>query len=289
MGPGRDQGGQVEGPMVGTWINQFAQVVDTFGRFAHLLDMNCDALYGSFSSVLRLFESMAELRRELLFILQTITLFRVLQMIAGRLASVGRFISGRPATGASLDVESFDRFQGVPETPSTIGRPTRGRLWPILLFLASAIGGPILINRLWKALKASAVPTPMGAEWPHKEELPIVRAMYDFQGEGEGDLAFHKGAIITVLDQTQQGWWRGEIEGRVGLFPANFVQAVDSPLPPPPTQQPLRMGESWRMDGAAPIKFNLHTNRASHSSFPPSSVGPPSTDDWVASAGSFPT
>jgi len=270
---------------VGTWIDQFAQVVDTFGRFAHLLDMNCDALYGSFSSVLRLFESMAELRRELLFILQTVTLFRVLQVIAGRLASVGRFISGRPATGASLDVESFDRFQGVSE-PSATGRPTR-RLWPILLFLASAIGGPILINRLWKALKASTVPTPMDTEWLHKEGLPIVRAMYDFHGEGEGDLAFHKGAIITVLDQTQQGWWRGEIEGRVGVFPANFVQVVDSPHSPS-TQLPQRGPESgWRMDGAAPIKFNLHTNTAGRSGFPPSSVGP-SMDDW-ATSGSFPT
>lgn len=217
------------GPGVVTWIDQFSQVVDTFGRFAHLLDMNCDALYGSFSSVLRLFESMSELRRELLFIFQTVTLYRLLKSVLGRVGSVGRLITGgstasvvSSSSTSGLDLDSFQHFQGKDQAAPRSGR----RFWPFLLFLISAIGGPLIINRLWRMLRAAAA----AAQQPQqqladeeREDAPIyVQALYDFVGSGsEGDLQFGKGALIRVLRaDPDQGWWEGETGGRVGLFPA---------------------------------------------------------------------
>jgi hypothetical protein len=234
-------------------------VVDTFGRFAHLLDMNCDALYGSFSSVLRLFESMAELRRELLFIFQTVTLYRLLKSILGRFGSVGKFITGpadsttsSSSSSAGLDLDSFQQFQGKDRAPR--GR----RLWPFLLFLISAIGGPLLINRLWRMLRAAAnsgqpaLPEQLAEE----REAPIyVQALYDFVGSGsEGDLQFSKGAMIRVLRaDPDQGWWEGEVDGRAGLFPANFVQQISQPH-----HADGAMGGAWSPGGSAePIRLHL--------------------------------
>jgi len=258
------------GPGVVTWIDQFSQVVDTFGRFAHLLDMNCDALYGSFSSVLRLFESMSELRRELLFIFQTVTLYRLLKSVLGRVGSVGRFITGGSTDSTSsvvsssstgLDLDSFQHFQGKDQAAPRSGR----RFWPFLLFLISAIGGPLIINRLWRMLRAAATaqqPQQQLAE--EREEAPIyVQALYDFVGSGsEGDLQFGKGALIRVLRaDPDQGWWEGETGGRVGLFPANFVQPVSRPRGAADNNtndDAAALGSAWAPGSSAePIRLHL--------------------------------
>ncbi|KAI8642927.1 hypothetical protein BD408DRAFT_386527 [Parasitella parasitica] len=55
-----------------------------------------------------------------------------------------------------------------------------------------------------------------------------ARALFNFAGEQEGDLAFHKGDIITVVEKsnTQDDWWTGRIDSRQGIFPANFVEPL---------------------------------------------------------------
>lgn len=52
-----------------------------------------------------------------------------------------------------------------------------------------------------------------------------VRAAYDFVGEGESDLSFYAGDVINVLDDSDD-WYRGELNGAVGLFPSNFVEPI---------------------------------------------------------------
>lgn len=48
-------------------------------------------------------------------------------------------------------------------------------------------------------------------------------AKFNFEGQQEGDLSFKHGDIITVL--TRNGnWWKGELDGVVGIFPRNYVE-----------------------------------------------------------------
>lgn len=56
--------------------------------------------------------------------------------------------------------------------------------------------------------------------------LMVVTATHPFAGEQPGDLSFVPGNRITVITKTdsQYDWWEGQLEdGRVGIFPANFV------------------------------------------------------------------
>uniref|UniRef100_A0A668RB58 SH3 domain-containing YSC84-like protein 1 n=1 Tax=Oreochromis aureus TaxID=47969 RepID=A0A668RB58_OREAU len=56
--------------------------------------------------------------------------------------------------------------------------------------------------------------------------LMVVTATHPFAGEQPGDLSFVPGDRITVITKTdsQYDWWEGQLEdGRVGIFPANFV------------------------------------------------------------------
>nr|XP_033472227.1 SH3 domain-containing YSC84-like protein 1 [Epinephelus lanceolatus] len=54
----------------------------------------------------------------------------------------------------------------------------------------------------------------------------VVTAIHPFTGQQPGDLSFTPGDRITVLNKTdsQYDWWEGQlIDGRIGIFPANFV------------------------------------------------------------------
>jgi len=55
--------------------------------------------------------------------------------------------------------------------------------------------------------------------------LRQVRALYDYAPQAEGDLEFKAGDVINVLDDSDpSGWWRGEVNGKEGVFPSNYVQ-----------------------------------------------------------------
>jgi len=60
-----------------------------------------------------------------------------------------------------------------------------------------------------------------------KSSLPSfprkVKALYDFPGEDEGELAFKKNDII-VVNGLDEGWYNGTLDGKKGLLPANYVE-----------------------------------------------------------------
>jgi signal transducing adaptor molecule len=50
-----------------------------------------------------------------------------------------------------------------------------------------------------------------------------VRALHTFEPTEPGELAFEKGDIIKVVDRGYKDWWRGQLKGRTGIFPVNYV------------------------------------------------------------------
>lgn len=50
-----------------------------------------------------------------------------------------------------------------------------------------------------------------------------VRALHSFEGTEQGELTFEKGDIIKVVDRNYKDWWRGQLRGRTGIFPVNYV------------------------------------------------------------------
>ncbi|NWS20305.1 HCLS1 protein, partial [Pachyramphus minor] len=51
-------------------------------------------------------------------------------------------------------------------------------------------------------------------------------ALYDYQGEGDDEISFDPDDTITHIEMVDEGWWRGQCHGRVGLFPANYVKLL---------------------------------------------------------------
>ncbi|XP_031647047.1 F-BAR and double SH3 domains protein 2 isoform X2 [Oncorhynchus kisutch] len=57
--------------------------------------------------------------------------------------------------------------------------------------------------------------------------LSFVRALYDYDGQADEELSFPEGAVIRLLNrdtQTDDGFWEGEFNGRVGVFPSVLVE-----------------------------------------------------------------
>ncbi|NXG49034.1 HCLS1 protein, partial [Psilopogon haemacephalus] len=51
-------------------------------------------------------------------------------------------------------------------------------------------------------------------------------ALYDFQGDGDDEISFDPDDTITHIEMVDEGWWRGQCRGKVGLFPANYVKLL---------------------------------------------------------------
>ncbi|CCM01226.1 uncharacterized protein FIBRA_03274 [Fibroporia radiculosa] len=62
---------------------------------------------------------------------------------------------------------------------------------------------------------------------PH-EGVARAIALYNFNAVQSGDLSFTKGQVITVTEKSNDinTWWKGKVDGREGVFPANFVEVV---------------------------------------------------------------
>lgn len=57
--------------------------------------------------------------------------------------------------------------------------------------------------------------------------MSFAKALYDYTGQTEEELSFPEGAIIRILSKDTReddGFWEGEFNGVVGVFPAVLVE-----------------------------------------------------------------
>lgn len=76
-----------------------------------------------------------------------------------------------------------------------------------------------------KAEKAEEQPSQPAAE-PNSSSKPQFRALYSYAGQHDDELAFNAGDIITMISKDEEAWWKGELDGRVGVFPSNYVEEI---------------------------------------------------------------
>ncbi|XP_070571425.1 SH3 domain-containing kinase-binding protein 1-like [Ptychodera flava] len=89
-------------------------------------------------------------------------------------------------------------------------------------------------------------PPPLSKSKP--ASVKRAKALFQYTPEKPDELGINEGDIVTVLseDGGDHGWWKGELKGKVGVFPDNFVKLIedeperglvhhpDQPQKPPP-------------------------------------------------------
>lgn len=74
-----------------------------------------------------------------------------------------------------------------------------------------------------------AHPLPWYSSFPlsHSLLVSFAKAIYDYEGQTDDELSFPEGAVIRILNKDNQeddGFWEGEFNGRVGVFPSVLVE-----------------------------------------------------------------
>lgn len=161
--------------------------------------------------------------------MSTFAVFKLLFGGAGRAWQAILWFLGRrtnqTGTGKSegnvIGVEDYKDFQ------------SRQRSYPTLFVLLGIIcvSLPLLLVRMWRAARTAlasieAQNPPRELEDVWKAEPATVRAKYSFVGENDVELPFREGDLIRLLGKPFPEWWEGELRGRRGLFPSNYVEPV---------------------------------------------------------------
>ena len=56
--------------------------------------------------------------------------------------------------------------------------------------------------------------------------LEVVRAIFKFDSTSEKQMSLKVGDLVSVLEKHASGWYKGECNGAVGLFPSNYTEPV---------------------------------------------------------------
>ncbi|KAG7660887.1 hob1 [[Candida] subhashii] len=75
-------------------------------------------------------------------------------------------------------------------------------------------------------MPATPISAPPSAVPAASSAVQTCTALYDYTAQAQGDLTFPAGALIEVVERTQDanGWWTGRYNGQTGAFPGNYVQ-----------------------------------------------------------------
>ena len=92
----------------------------------------------------------------------------------------------------------------------------------------------------------------------------IASVKYSYKAQQPDELSLSKGTKISVLEKSDDGWWKGELGGQVGWFPSNYVieqthqdsytednqnkieSTLASPIKPTPSQQQTALANPYR-------------------------------------------
>jgi len=84
------------------------------------------------------------------------------------------------------------------------------------------------------------VPTEPQKEIKEAKQLDQAKVLFSYTAENEDELTLEEGDIVVILEKELEdaGWWKGEVNGKIGVFPDNFVELIPSetekPRKPPP-------------------------------------------------------
>ncbi|KAF2070885.1 hypothetical protein CYY_007803 [Polysphondylium violaceum] len=131
-------------------------------------------------------------------------------------------------------VASIDRFEDISlfvrEAKTGSERPDP----PVFVPFGGKASSEYISNKSTYSLTSSASSSSLGNLPPQPSTPPPsrssapptkqARALYDYVGSDATELDFYTGDSIKVLEEDDSGWWKGELDGRVGLFPSNYCQ-----------------------------------------------------------------
>jgi hypothetical protein len=130
---------------------------------------------------------------------------------------------------------------------------------------------------------------------PPKPIREQAKVLFSYEAQNDDELTIKEGEIITIISKEIEdiGWWKGELNGRIALFPDNFVEIIKATPEEPITTSRVKKPERPTEKPPPPLTANqfkssplkLDSTKNSNKSFeelPKTSIG--SNSSGVSSA-----
>ena len=92
--------------------------------------------------------------------------------------------------------------------------------------------------------------------------VATAKVIFDHDAGGDDELSLKKGELVEVLDQEDDSWWKGLLNGKEGLFPTNFVELEKGSVSIPkfqPTSVPIAPAKEVRGELKHTIMYPVYT------------------------------
>lgn len=101
-------------------------------------------------------------------------------------------------------------------------------------------------HQMVKKVASAVAQETMKAEPESKAKAKFCKVIFPYEAQNEDELSIKEGDIVTIINKgcADAGWWYGELNGKQGVFPDNFVKLFipeaekERPKKPPPPAAP---------------------------------------------------
>lgn len=105
---------------------------------------------------------------------------------------------------------------------------------------------------------------------PAQQTREQARVIYAYEPSNDDELAMEVGDIIDIIDKDIEdaGWWKGELRGKIGVFPDNFVQLIEPTTEPIVPSMTSSVSQDWQHQSnktppSQPMASNFNQNSES--------------------------
>uniref|UniRef100_A0A8D0FMW2 CD2-associated protein n=1 Tax=Strix occidentalis caurina TaxID=311401 RepID=A0A8D0FMW2_STROC len=70
-------------------------------------------------------------------------------------------------------------------------------------------------------------PHPPSKSFKKRSKKRQCKVLFEYVPQNEDELELKLGDVIDINEEVEEGWWSGTLNGKVGLFPSNFVKELE--------------------------------------------------------------
>ncbi|XP_014106965.1 PREDICTED: CD2-associated protein isoform X2 [Pseudopodoces humilis] len=71
-------------------------------------------------------------------------------------------------------------------------------------------------------------PHPPSKGFKKRSKKRQCKVLFEYLPQNEDELELKLGDVIDIIDEVEEGWWSGILNGKAGMFPSNFVKELES-------------------------------------------------------------
>ena len=87
---------------------------------------------------------------------------------------------------------------------------------------------------------------------PQSSKTRRAKVAFSYAADNIDELSLEPGQIVEVLAEEEEGWWRGKMGGKEGVFPSNFVEIIEEAAEPPKPAAPAASSQPLPPQQSAP-------------------------------------